>query len=54
MSMQGHLSELTRRHREIEKQIETEKTHPSFDPLRLNELKRRKLNLKDQIEKCRH
>ena len=54
MSMQGHLSELTRRHQALEKQIELEKTHPSTDRLKLTELKRKKLILKDEIAKCRH
>ncbi len=53
MSMQNHLAELERRHRALEKKIETEKLHPSADDLQLVELKRRKLVLKDEIEKLR-
>jgi hypothetical protein len=53
MSMQNHLAELERRHRVLEKKIETEKLHPSADDLRLVELKRRKLALRDEIEKLR-
>ena len=53
MSMQNHLSELERRHKAIEKEIETEKLHLSTDDLRLVELKRKKLALKDQIERLR-
>ncbi len=54
MSLQGHLSELTRRHQAIDKQIETEKTHPATDRLKLAELKRKKLQLKDEIAKLQH
>lgn len=54
MSLEGHLSELARRHQALEKQIESEKTHPSADPLKVAELKRKKLLLKDEIAKCRH
>ncbi len=53
MSMHGHLSELERRHKALEKEIETEKLHLSSDDLRIVELKRKKLLLKDQIEKLR-
>ncbi len=54
MSLEGHLSELSRRHQAIEKLIETERAHPSVDRLRLNELKRKKLLLKDEIAKLQH
>jgi hypothetical protein len=54
MSLQGHLIELVRRHQAIEKQIEIEKTHPATDRLKLSELKRKKLMLKDELVKLRH
>lgn len=54
MSLQGHLFELTRRHQAIEKQIESEKAHPAADRLKLAELKRKKLQLKDEIVKLQH
>lgn len=54
MSVQGHLSELTRRHQAIEKQIESERTHPAADKLKLAELKRKKLLLKDEMAKFKH
>jgi hypothetical protein len=53
MSLQSHLVELERRHQAIEKEIETELHHPSTDDLTLRELKRKKLSLKDEIEKLR-
>ena len=54
MSLEGHLSELSRRHQAIEKMIESERIHPSVDKLKLTELKRKKLQLKDEITKLKH
>jgi hypothetical protein len=53
MAMEMHLAELERRHRTLEKQIEDAMHHPGIDTLALTELKRRKLLLKDEIEKLR-
>lgn len=49
MSLQTHLAELEKRHRAIEREIDHAVTRPSSDDLKLVELKRRKLQLKDQI-----
>jgi hypothetical protein len=54
MSMQSHLAELERRHMALEREIEKEELHPSVDELKVHELKRRKLVLKDEIAKLRH
>lgn len=53
MSLASHLTELQRKHGDIEQEIDEAMTHPSFDQLELAKLKRRKLALKDQIEKLR-
>jgi len=53
MSLQSHLAELERRHQAIEREIETELLHPSANDLKLLELKRKKLHLKDEIQKLR-
>ncbi|NJL50445.1 MAG: DUF465 domain-containing protein [Blastochloris sp.] len=53
MSMQAHLAELEKRHQAISREIEEQITHPSTDDLRIAELKRRKLALKDAIEKLK-
>ncbi|GGH29993.1 DUF465 domain-containing protein [Alsobacter metallidurans] len=53
MALQSHLAELERRHQAIDKEIEKELGAPSGDDLRLAELKRKKLLLKDQIERLR-
>ena len=54
MSLNNHLAELVRRHKMLERQIETELLHPSTSDLKLLELKRKKLHLKDEIEKLQN
>ena len=53
MSLQNHLVELERRHHALEKEIQTALVHPSAEPLRIAELKRKKLLVKDEITKLR-
>ena len=53
MSIDSHLSELVRRHQAIEEAILAETSHPASDDIKVHELKRKKLQLKDEIEKCR-
>jgi len=53
MSIQSHLAELQRRHEEMERQISDAMLHPSTDSLELANLKRKKLKLKDEIERIR-
>ena len=54
MSLQGHLSELTRRPQAIAQQLESERNHPAADKLKISELKRRKLLIKDELAKLKH
>ncbi len=49
MAIQSHLAELERRHRALEDEINEALLHPSVDDLKIVELKRRKLLVKDQI-----
>ncbi|OYW60329.1 MAG: DUF465 domain-containing protein [Azorhizobium sp. 35-67-5] len=51
MTVQSHLQELKRKHAALETEISRELASPGSDPLRLVELKRRKLALKEQITK---
>jgi len=53
MAMEAHLSELERRHRALEEEINEALAHPSTDDLKLAELKRRKLLVKDEITRLR-
>lgn len=53
MSVDAHLAELVRRHHALEKEIEDQTAHGN-DDLKLSELKRKKLVIKDKIEKLKH
>jgi hypothetical protein len=53
MSLASHLEELKRKHGEIEREIDEALTHPSIDDLEIVRLKRRKLAIKDEIERLR-
>ncbi len=54
MSLQSHMDELTRRHRALEKQIDAAKLKHGPQPLEIAELKRKKLQIKDEIAKLHH
>ena len=54
MTMQSHLAELERRHDALETAIEKEAVLPATDDLKLCAMKKRKLQLKDEIERLRH
>lgn len=53
MSLASHLAELQRKHGDIEREIDEALTHPSVDGLEIAKLKRRKLAIKDEIEKLK-
>ena len=53
MAMRAHLETLNQRHQELEAAIASEMKHPSHDDSRINELKRLKLRIKDQIQSIR-
>jgi hypothetical protein len=53
MSIQAHLTELERRHQALENEISEALAHPSTDDLKVAELKRRKLQVKDEIARLR-
>lgn len=54
MSMQSHLAELEKKHRALEDKIHDAQLHLGADDLEIVELKRRKLHVKDEIERLRH
>ena len=54
MELQKDLSDLERKHQALEREIQDELSHPGADDLKLAALKRRKLQLKDQIERLKH
>ena len=51
MTTEGHLAALERRHRELERQIDDEMTHLSHDDMMIAALKRKKLEIKDELKK---
>ena len=53
MSMQSHLAELEKKHQALEDEINECLNHPAVDDLRIVELKRKKLLVKDEIERLR-
>jgi hypothetical protein len=53
MSLQSHLTELERRHEALDREIAKEGVHPAVDEMKLAELKRRKLQIKDEITKLK-
>jgi len=53
MSLQTHLVELERKHRQLEEAIAQAVSSPSSDGLSVVELKRKKLMLKEEIERVR-
>lgn len=53
MSMASHLSALVQKHKTLERQIEDELSRPSANEIRVQELKRQKLKLKDEIARLK-
>lgn len=53
MAVTAHLSELVEKHRVLDRQIEEEMARPTADDLKIAELKKRKLLLKDEIHKLK-
>ena len=54
MTIKAHLAELERQHKALEHELAEVLAHSSTDDLKIMELKRRKLILKDEIERVRH
>lgn len=54
MSMQAHVAELERRHQALDRELREELNHPAADDAKITDLKRRKLQLKDQITRLRN
>ncbi len=54
MTIKAHIAELERRHHGLEKEIADALAHRSIDDLKIVELKRQKLILKEEIKRLRH
>jgi len=53
MALDAHVEELSGKHRALDKQIQEETAKPASDSLRIAELKRQKLVLKDRMTRLR-
>jgi hypothetical protein len=53
MSIQSHLAELERKHQALEAELADALAHPSVDDMTIAELKRRKLQVKDEIARLK-
>lgn len=53
MALDAHVTELSDKHRALEKQIENEMARPSADDIEISKLKREKLRIKDEIERLK-
>jgi len=54
MALDAHLVELSEKHRALDRKIEEEQARPTADDLRIADLKRQKLRLKDEIERLKY
>lgn len=53
MSVESHLAELERRHEALKREIVEVQSHPGFDEIQVSALKKRKLQIKDEIARLR-
>jgi len=51
MTTEGHIAALERRHQELDRQIQSEMQNRQFDDLRVAALKRKKLEVKDELSR---
>ena len=53
MAIEARIRELDSRHETLDRAIQDETSRPASDELRLRELKRRKLKLKEELEQLK-
>ncbi|MCW5722678.1 MAG: DUF465 domain-containing protein [Devosia sp.] len=51
MTTEGHIAALERRHQELDRQIQTEMQNRQYDDLMVSTLKRKKLEVKDELSR---
>lgn len=51
MTVSAHVRELRRKHEALSHQVELEQRSPSSDDLRITQLKKQKLHIKEEIER---
>ncbi|HVU22338.1 MAG TPA: DUF465 domain-containing protein [Rhizomicrobium sp.] len=50
---QGHIQELSEKHKQLEDTINAEMANPDWDEVRVQCLKKEKLRIKDELERLR-
>lgn len=50
---QGHIQELSEKHKHLEDTINAEMANPDWDEIRVAALKKEKLRIKDELERLR-
>jgi hypothetical protein len=53
MAVESRIRELDHRHRDLDAQIEAETRRPAADLMKIGEMKRQKLKIKEEIERLR-
>jgi len=53
MSVENHIEALRARHRQLDEQVAMLESSPSANDIEITELKKKKLHVKEQIEKLR-
>lgn len=54
MALQGHIQELSDKHKKLKEMIEAEMSHADWDEVRISALKKEKLRIKDELERLRN
>ena len=53
MALEGHIQELSEKHKKLQEMIESEMGHPDWDEARVAALKKQKLRIKDELERLK-
>ena len=51
MALEAHITELRQKHKALDHKIERERSRPLVDNVKLTELKRQKLHIKEEINR---
>lgn len=54
MALEAHISELVEKHRALDEELIQEMAHPLGDAIKIADLKKRKLHLKDEIARLQN
>ena len=53
MALQGHIEELSEKHKKLEERIHDEMAHPDWNEAQVSALKKEKLRIKDELERLK-